>query len=86
MTSFLRDGRFDLLWMLSSTSEGRPRYSLPCSVDRGHRELPISADYVGKNQPTAIKESVVVHLAEVDGADEILLVEDERCLRELKTC
>ena len=57
---------------------GRPTtIQLAVLVDRGHRELPISADYVGKNQPTAIKESVVVHLAEVDGIDEILLVEEE---------
>lgn len=57
---------------------GRPTtIQLAVLVDRGHRELPISADYVGKNQPTAVKESVVVHLAEVDGTDEILLVEDE---------
>ncbi len=57
---------------------GRPTtIQLAVLVDRGHRELPISADYVGKNQPTAIQESVVVHLAEVDGVDEILLVEED---------
>lgn len=57
---------------------GRPNtIQLAVLVDRGHRELPISADYVGKNQPTSIKESVVVHLAEVDGTDEILLVEED---------
>jgi len=57
---------------------GRPTtIQLAVLVDRGHRELPISADYVGKNQPTSFKEAVVVHLAEVDGSDEILLVEDE---------
>lgn len=56
---------------------GRPNtIQLAVLVDRGHRELPISADYVGKNLPTSITESVVVHLAEVDGADEILLVEE----------
>ena len=38
-------------------------------VDRGHRELPIRADYVGKNLPTAVGERVSVHLAEVDGHD-----------------
>jgi pyrimidine operon attenuation protein / uracil phosphoribosyltransferase len=38
-------------------------------VDRGHRELPIRADYVGKNLPTALGERVSVHLAEVDGHD-----------------
>lgn len=57
---------------------GRPNtIQLAVLVDRGHRELPISADYVGKNQPTAIKESIVVHLAEVDGTDEILLMEED---------
>jgi pyrimidine operon attenuation protein/uracil phosphoribosyltransferase len=55
---------------------GRPNtIQLAVLVDRGHRELPISADYVGKNQPTSATESVVVHIAEVDGLDEILLVE-----------
>ncbi len=42
-------------------------------VDRGHRELPIKADYVGKNVPTSRKESVQVHLRELDGVDEVLL-------------
>ncbi|MFZ1083288.1 MAG: bifunctional pyr operon transcriptional regulator/uracil phosphoribosyltransferase PyrR [Candidatus Kryptoniota bacterium] len=57
---------------------GRPTtIQLAALVDRGHRELPISADYVGKNQPTAIHESVVVHIVEVDGTDEILLVESD---------
>jgi pyrimidine operon attenuation protein/uracil phosphoribosyltransferase len=38
-------------------------------VDRGHRELPIRADYVGKNIPTSLRETVHVHLAEHDGQD-----------------
>ena len=42
-------------------------------VDRGHRELPIRADYVGKNVPTSRTQKVRVHLAEVDGTDEVLL-------------
>ena len=42
-------------------------------VDRGHRELPIRADYVGKNIPTAQQESVRVLLAETDGRDAVLL-------------
>jgi pyrimidine operon attenuation protein / uracil phosphoribosyltransferase len=51
---------------------GRPRLvQLAVLVDRGHRELPIRADYVGKNIPTAIDESVRVSLAESDGIDEI---------------
>jgi pyrimidine operon attenuation protein/uracil phosphoribosyltransferase len=51
---------------------GRPALvQLAVLVDRGHRELPIRADYVGKNIPTALSESVRVLLAETDGADEI---------------
>jgi pyrimidine operon attenuation protein/uracil phosphoribosyltransferase len=42
-------------------------------VDRGHRELPIKADYVGKNVPTSLKQSVQVRLQEIDGVDEILI-------------
>ena len=51
---------------------GRPRsIQLIVLVDRGHRELPIKADYVGKNLPTASSQSVQVHLTEVDGQDEV---------------
>ena len=54
---------------------GRPRaVQLAVLVDRGHRELPIRADYVGKNVPTARDEVVQVQLAEVDGWDAVLLV------------
>ncbi|GAA5163519.1 bifunctional pyr operon transcriptional regulator/uracil phosphoribosyltransferase PyrR [Ornithinimicrobium tianjinense] len=50
---------------------GRPRtVRLAVLVDRGHRELPIRADYVGKNLPTAHAERVMVRLAEADGGDE----------------
>jgi pyrimidine operon attenuation protein / uracil phosphoribosyltransferase len=53
---------------------GRPRaVQLAVLVDRGHRELPIRADYVGKNLPTALEESVRVLLVETDGADEVRL-------------
>ena len=55
---------------------GRPRrIQLAVLVDRGHRELPIKADYVGKNVPTAENEMVEVHLEEIDGEDEVLLAE-----------
>ena len=58
---------------------GRPRtVQLAVLVDRGHRELPIRADYVGKNLPTAYREKVRVQLAEIDGADSVLLGEDAR--------
>ena len=53
---------------------GRPkRISLAVLVDRGHRELPIRADFVGKNIPTAQKEEIIVEVAEVDGQDRILI-------------
>jgi pyrimidine operon attenuation protein/uracil phosphoribosyltransferase len=51
---------------------GRPRQvQLAVLVDRGHRELPIRADYVGKNIPTSVDEIVQVRLAEIDGVDEV---------------
>jgi pyrimidine operon attenuation protein/uracil phosphoribosyltransferase len=54
---------------------GRPRViQLAVLVDRGHRELPIRPDYVGKNVPTARQEEVAVSLDETDGRDEVLLV------------
>ncbi len=54
---------------------GRPRsVQLAVLVDRGHRELPIRADYVGKNIPTAKSESVKVHLAEYDKEDLVELI------------
>ena len=53
---------------------GRPRaIQLVVIVDRGHRELPIKADYVGKNLPTSRAESVSVRLAETDGCDEVVI-------------
>jgi pyrimidine operon attenuation protein / uracil phosphoribosyltransferase len=55
---------------------GRPRaVQLAVLVDRGHRELPIRADYVGKNLPTSLREAVKVKLAEIDGHDAVLLGE-----------
>jgi pyrimidine operon attenuation protein/uracil phosphoribosyltransferase len=51
---------------------GRPQViQLVVLIDRGHRELPIKADYVGKNLPTSLSQSVQVHLVEVDGRDEV---------------
>ena len=53
---------------------GRPtEIQLAVLVDRGHRELPIRADYVGKNVPTSIDEDIEVRVTEVDGVDEVLL-------------
>jgi pyrimidine operon attenuation protein/uracil phosphoribosyltransferase len=57
---------------------GRPKaIQLVVLVDRGHRELPIKADYVGKNVPTSRRESVQVRLEEVDGHDEVVIQADE---------
>jgi len=54
---------------------GRPaRVQLACLADRGHRELPIRPDYVGKNLPTSRSERVQVQLVEVDEVDQVLLV------------
>ncbi len=50
-----------------------PLVQLAALVDRGHRELPIRPDYVGKNLPTARTERVCVRIAEIDGVDEIVL-------------
>jgi pyrimidine operon attenuation protein/uracil phosphoribosyltransferase len=58
---------------------GRPRdIQLAVLVDRGHRELPIRADYVGKNVPTAHDEQIRVRLQETDGLDEVVLLRSER--------
>jgi pyrimidine operon attenuation protein/uracil phosphoribosyltransferase len=57
---------------------GRPqRIQLAVLVDRGHRELPIRPDYVGKNVPTARGDDVRVHLVESDGHDEVTIVRQE---------
>jgi len=57
---------------------GRPQViQLAVLIDRGHRELPIRADYVGKNIPSAANEEIRVKLAETDGADEVLIASGE---------
>jgi len=54
---------------------GRPRsIQLAVLVDRGHRELPIKADYVGKNIPSARHEEIQVRLLETDGLDEVVII------------
>lgn len=56
---------------------GRPEFiQLAVLVDRGHRELPIKPDYVGKNIPTSNKEEVVVKFEEQDGTDEVIVMEE----------
>ena len=58
---------------------GRPRMvQLAVMIDRGHRELPIRADYVGKNIPTTLNEEVQVRIAEFDGEEQVALVEHDR--------
>lgn len=58
---------------------GRPRkISLAVLVDRGHRELPIRSDYVGKNVPTSIKEEIIVEMEELDGQDRIMISKEEK--------
>ena len=58
---------------------GRPNTIQLCVlVDRGHREMPIKADFVGKNIPTSINEEVKVKLLEVDGEDAVYLVDSSK--------
>ena len=58
---------------------GRPRaVRLAVLIDRGHRELPIRADHVGKNLPTAADERVWVRLEEIDGVNEVTIVRDDQ--------
>jgi len=67
---------------------GRPRsIQLAVLVDRGHREMPIRADYVGKNIPSSRHEEIQVHLIETDGIDEVVITSsanNERLTSELK--
>ncbi len=54
---------------------GRPHeIELAVLIDRGHRQLPLRADYVGKNIPTASEEMVEVRVEELDGTDEVLIL------------
>jgi pyrimidine operon attenuation protein/uracil phosphoribosyltransferase len=53
---------------------GRPKtVRLAVLVDRGHRELPIKADFVGKNLPSSLEQSIRVSLSEIDGRDEVVI-------------
>ena len=57
---------------------GRPKQiQLAVLVDRGHREIPIRADFIGKNVPTSKNEDIKVHLTEIDGIDEITIIENK---------
>lgn len=56
-------------------NNSRPaKIQLACLIDRGHRELPIRADYIGKNIPTSQDEKIEVHLKEFDGIEEVVIV------------
>ena len=58
---------------------GRPTaIQLAVLIDRGHKELPIRADYVGKNIPTSREEKIAVHIVEVDNEDSVKIYEDEQ--------
>ena len=60
------------------TYSGRPnKVQFAVLVDRGHRELPIRADYVGKNMPTSLSERVQVRVSEIDGRDEVIITRAE---------
>lgn len=73
----LYTGRTIRAAMDALTDFGRPRtIQLAVLIDRGHRELPIRADYVGRNIPTAHKEQVSVQLQEIDAQDGVLVVEE----------
>ncbi len=71
----LYTGRSTRAAMDALTDLGRPQsIQLAVLIDRGHRELPIRADYVGKNMPSARHEEIRVHLKETDGIDEVAIV------------
>ena len=64
---------------LARFARNQTRHSqLAVLIDRGHRELPIRADFVGKNLPSSLWESVVVKLVEKNGTDEVLIQDDKQ--------
>jgi pyrimidine operon attenuation protein/uracil phosphoribosyltransferase len=70
----LFSGRTIRAAMDSLNDFGRPaQIQLAALVDRGHRELPIKADFVGKNIPTSLKDKVTVRLSEIAGVDQVVL-------------
>ncbi len=75
----LYTGRSARAAMEALMERGRPFFiQLAVLVDRGHRELPIRPDFVGKNVPTSRHESIEVCLEEIDEVDEVLIVEDNK--------
>lgn len=75
----LYSGRTVQAALLALADVGRPRrIELMSLIDRGHRELPIQADIVGRRIPTAKNERIVVHLEELDGEDAVLIESENR--------
>lgn len=75
----LYSGRTVVAALEALSDLGRPSATrLAVLVDRGHRQVPVRADHVGKNLPTASHERVHVHLQETDGADEVTITRGER--------
>ena len=75
MMYFIQVEQLEQQWMLL-VDLGRPsQIQLAVLVDRGHRELPIRADYVGKNVPTSQTEKISVMLTEIDGIDQVSILE-----------
>ncbi|RJX29349.1 MAG: bifunctional pyr operon transcriptional regulator/uracil phosphoribosyltransferase PyrR [Dethiobacter sp.] len=73
----LYTGRSVRAAMEALMDRGRPRLiQLAVLIDRGHRELPIRPDFVGKNVPTSSSESIAVCLSEVDSSEEVLIIEE----------
>ena len=73
---FLFTGRTVRAAMDAIIDQGRPKkIELAVLIDRGHRELPIRADFVGKNVPTSRNERVTVHIEELDGLNQVLIQE-----------
>jgi pyrimidine operon attenuation protein/uracil phosphoribosyltransferase len=71
----LYTGRSIRAAMDALVNRGRPKsIQLAVLIDRGHREMPIRADYVGKNIPSSLSETIQVYLAETDGLDEVAIV------------
>jgi pyrimidine operon attenuation protein/uracil phosphoribosyltransferase len=81
----LYTGRSIRAAMLALMDLGRPRsIQLAVFVDRGHRELPIRADYVGKNIPSSRDEKIRVQLEEIDGMDRVTIKENQNVKVNLK--
>ena len=77
MRCFTPDALFALPWTQSWILDDPQQFNWRFLIDRGHRELPIAADYIGKNIPTSRKEIVRVQLVEEDGVDRAVIYEED---------